>query len=89
MNIKMSTVLELGRCKVSAEAFNGGRGHAILLTIASWAASKTVTCFPRRHILLLSLRAGHVGRNGRRAPVQGSACFNGGYVLPFCLAWLM
>ena len=40
-------------------------------------------------ILLLSLRAGHVTRNGRRGPVQGSACFNGGYVLPFCLAGLM
>ena len=32
---KMSTVLELGRCKVSAEGLNGDRGHAILLTIAS------------------------------------------------------
>ena len=43
----MSTVLELGRCKVSAEALNGGRGHAILLTIASWAAGETKTGFPR------------------------------------------
>ena len=43
----MSTVLELGRCKVSAEALNGGGGHAILLTIASWAAGETVTGFPR------------------------------------------
>ena len=44
---KMSTVMELGRCKVSAEALNGGRGHAILLTIASWAVGETVTGFPR------------------------------------------
>ena len=43
----MSTVLELGRCKVSAEALNGGRGHAILLMILSWAAGETVTGFPR------------------------------------------
>ena len=43
----MSTVLELGRCKVSAEGLNGGRGHAILLTIASWAAGETVKGFPR------------------------------------------
>ena len=40
-------------------------------------------------ILLLSLRAGHVSRNGRRGPVQGTARFNGGYALAFCLAGLM
>ena len=44
---KVSTVLELGRCKVSAEGLNGERGHAILLTIASWAAGETVISFPR------------------------------------------
>ena len=43
----MSTGFELGRCKVSAEGLNGGRGHAILLTIASWAAGETVKGFPR------------------------------------------
>ena len=43
----MSTVFELGRCKVSAEGLNGERGHAILLTIASWAAGETKTGFPR------------------------------------------
>ena len=43
----MSTVFELGRCKVSAEGLNGGRGHAILLTIASWVPSEIMTGFPR------------------------------------------
>ena len=39
--------------------------------------------------LIITLGVGRVSRNGGRSTVLGSAYFNGGYELAFCLAGLM